>query len=345
MEKMNPFGGIESRKSKVESPSGRGPILTRDTGRATQDGGPSYETRRFDLAFVVRKYADRLYARIKDIYKKYGVSSVAEMYAKVATGQKPNSLKSGELKSDVTELAKLVADLEFVLEKNVLPEGVIEAEEGEIVLRDVPKFAKLPSLAVFMDKNEGFKFDWVYDLAFREGRDIRNFALTEQDLQALEYKNSREQQELLQEIAKARMSGEAVSCAKVFDIGETIAKKKKIYPGMPDCLTTGEILEAMDKDGYRPATFEELLAFGKSLWKPDADPKALTDAEKSLQFVNAPHMYALGSPFTDTNGRRFIPFLEWENNERCLSGNGLRGDWHVGQRFLAVRKSRRSRTT
>ena len=89
--------------------------------------GLGFETRRSSLTPLVRFYADRLYAAIKKIYTKYGVTSVAELHAKVASGNKPKNLKPGELKSDSAELSKLVDRLRGLLERK----GFAPGEEFE----------------------------------------------------------------------------------------------------------------------------------------------------------------------------------------------------------------------
>ena len=320
----NPFLGHDSRK--LVPTSDRAPGLV-------------YETRRSDLTPLVRGYADRLYASIKKIYAKYGVTSVAELHAKVASGQKPRSLKPGELKSDSAELSKLVGNLKSALEMNTVPEGEPESE-GFVLLRDVPTFPDgLPSAAVLKDKADGYKFDWIWDAEYREGRPAGDFALTDEDLSDIGFDDPRKRRELQREMAEANESQEPERLAKVFDINDAIAEKKGENPDHPDWLTTKEVLEAMDQAGFRPATFEELLAFGKEFWKPEADTKALTDGEKSLQRVNAPYVFALGSPFAGSDGGRRVPFLHWDGGRHCLHGSGLGDDWRGDYRFLVLRKA------
>ena len=303
-----------------------------------QNGGVEFETRRSSLTPIVRSYADRLYASIKKIYAKYGVSSVAEMHAKVASGDKPRNLKPGELKSDSTELAKLVENLKSALENDAIPEGEPE-REGFVLLRDVPTLEDgLPSAATLKDKANGYKFDWIWEAEYRAGRPASDFALTEGDLETIGFDDPRKRRELLEGMAEASGSKEPERPAKVFDINETIAEKKKEDPDHPDWLTTKEVLEAMDAAGCRPATLGELLAFGKEHWKPDADAKFLTDEEKTLQRVAAPYIYALGSPFTDSDGDRRVPFLRWHGSERSLGDRGFGDDWGGGLRFLVLRK-------
>jgi len=201
-------------------------------------------------------------------------------------------------------------------------------------LEDVPTFAELPSEAVL----KGYKFDWIWKEEYREGRGIKDFSMTEKDLEKIGVDDRQKLKELLQAAAQGRESKEVERMAKVFDIGEAIAKKKKEDPGRPGHLTTKEVLEAIDQAGYRPATLEELLAFGKQHWKPEADPKTLTDEEKLLQRVNSPYIYAFGSPFADSGGSRRVPSLCWGGGERDLNGLDLGRGWIGARRFLVLRK-------
>jgi len=132
----NPFGTSEihpnpplSRRELTETTNTKGmmefPLASSKGGFASGEkgggGGFSLDIRRSELSPTVRSHADRLYAAIKNIYAKYGVTSVAELHAKIASGQKPKNLKSGELKTDSTKLSKLVEKLKYALEKNAVP--------------------------------------------------------------------------------------------------------------------------------------------------------------------------------------------------------------------------------
>ena len=298
------------------------------------EGGINFETRRSDLKPVVRDYADRLYAAIKKIYARYGVTSVAELHAKIAAGQKPRGLKPGELKSDAKELSSLVENLKSALEKNAIPEG-----EGIFVLHDVPSFSGFPSESVLIDKNTGYKFDWIWKSEYREGRDRWDFWPDEDAWLEMGLDDPVLREELIQEIADAHNHNEKEREAKVFDIGETLAKKRTEDPDHPDSLTNKEVFEAIDQAGYRPATLEELLAFGKECWQPEADQEALTDEEKARQRLKVASIYALGSPFAGNGGGRYVPYLGWNGEKRSLSGYSLSHDWFEDARFLIVRKA------
>ena len=211
-----------------------------------------------------------------------------------------------------------------------------ELEEKEYVtLKDIPTFSKLPSER---DLKKDYKFEWVWKEEYREGRDMEEFGLNGADFEAIKLTDKKQRKEILDAVAEAKEQAESEHVAKVFDSGDIIAKKKREDQNHPDSLTSKEVFEAIDEAGYRPATLEELLAYGKQCWKPDADPKSLTDEEKLLQRVNAPYIYALGSPFASSGGNRHVPYLGWNGGKRKLGGDWLGNDWSSGNRFLVLRK-------
>jgi len=226
--------------------------------------------------------------------------------------------------------------------RNDLPERDIESW---VMLQNIPNFSELPSEAVLKDKNFGYKFDSVWIDEYREGRDIEDFSLTDEDLQEIGFDDPQKRFDLLREIAKGRENNESQSFAKIFDISEAIAKKKEADPNHLNSLTIKEVLEAIDEAGCRPATLEELLAFSQCLWKPDADPEELTDEEKLSQCVNSPFIYALSSVFARSGGGRNASCLFWNNTERVLTGFSITLGFNNGARFLVLSKSRRSRAT
>jgi len=277
----------------------------------------------------VRTYVQKLRVSLQVIYDLYDVSNRDELAAKVRNG----IVKQEDI-DKAMELIKVINDCG---RKNEIV-GREPEKPDEVRLKDIPTFSKLPSEAAFKDKTNGYKFDWIWKEDYREGRDIDDFSLTDKDLQDIGFDDPQKRQKLLQEFTSGRESNEAEPSAKVFDINETISKKKQEVPKHPDWLTTKEVFEAIDEAGYRPATIEELLAFGKQFWKPDADSKTLTDEEKLLQRVNAPYIYALSSPFASSGGGRRVPSLGWLGGKRNLHGYGLGFDWRGGRRFLVLRK-------
>lgn len=88
-------------------------------------------------------------------------------------------------------------------------------------------------------------------------------------------------------------------------------------------ISTDDALAELDKQGFRPATIEELLAFGS------------TNPEIQRQFP----IIALGSVWTSRHGSRFVTYLDRDGSRRRL---GLYwfvdDDWYDDCRFLAVRK-------
>lgn len=86
-------------------------------------------------------------------------------------------------------------------------------------------------------------------------------------------------------------------------------------------IESDEVIQELDKRGFRPATIEELLAFGTKY----------PEMQKQFSIV------ALGS-FWQHLGRRHIPFLWCDSNERHLYLHWFEYRWRGNYRFLAVRK-------
>jgi hypothetical protein len=200
-------------------------------------------------------------------------------------------------------------------------------EKEHATLRDVPTFSRLPAARAL---KKDFKFDQIWESEYRDGRSVKEFALTEKDLQDAGFSDQKKRKELLQK--------ESEPVATVFGIGDVIAKKKRENPNHPNSLTTKEVFEAIDEAGYRPAALQELLAYARDHWKPDADPKILTDEQKLLQRVNSPLVYAFGSSFSYSGGHRCVPFLYWHDDKRGLRAFDLEGGWGDVCRFLVLRK-------
>lgn len=200
-------------------------------------------------------------------------------------------------------------------------------QKSHITLRNTPTFSKLPAEHAL---KKDFRFDWIWKEEYRKDRPVTEFALTDADLAKIG----------VDEDSRAGMLAkrESLSEAKVFDIGDAIRKKKQADPGHSDYLSTKEVLEAIDETGYRPATLQELLAYGRDYWKPDVDSRTLTDEEKILQHASASYIYALGSPFTHSDGHCRVPSLLWYGGGRSLSAYGLDFGWGSVDRFLVLRK-------
>lgn len=86
-------------------------------------------------------------------------------------------------------------------------------------------------------------------------------------------------------------------------------------------ISSEDAIAEMDKLGLRPATIEELLAFGA------ANP----DIQRKFPIV------ALGS-VAEVSGSRFVAYLRRVWSERSLSLGWFAFDWNPDCRFLAVRK-------
>ena len=324
----NPFARGAVEGSMFESPKVRPVASVLNVGtpisKRENEGGIDFEVRRSDLTPIVRSYADRLYASIKKIYAKYGVSSVAELHAKIASGQKPKNLKPGELKSDSAELSKLVADLKSALEKNAIPEGEPELQ-GFFLLRNVPNFHNgLPSPDSFKDIYR-IRDYWRDD--YREGRSIDDFALTDGDLQAMGTENPKRRQEMLSDFSNSGYDDKAWHWAKIIDLGKILEEKKVSGSSRSDVLTVNDIFEYIVKIGCRPATLAEALIYAK------------LQGEGSLQSDEiVPQVYALASFFSDSEGNRYVPHLVMTGEQSLLYGRPLVKFWDGRSELLVFRK-------
>ncbi len=87
-------------------------------------------------------------------------------------------------------------------------------------------------------------------------------------------------------------------------------------------ISSKDAIAEMDKDGFRPATLEELLALGEK------------HPELQRQFP----IVALDSVWSDPDGNRFVPCLGVGGGGRELLLHWFGLDWGARYRFLAVRK-------
>lgn len=89
-------------------------------------------------------------------------------------------------------------------------------------------------------------------------------------------------------------------------------------------INSEEVVEELDRLGFRPATIHELLTFGAQY--PD--------------FQDDYNLVALGSPFQDRGGELRAPYLNRIGSARyfCCSLVKWSGDWTLDWQFAAVRK-------
>ncbi len=85
--------------------------------------GPSYETRRVDLRPEVRSYAEKLHARVKEIYAKYGATDAAGMYKRTKR-MKAGEAKAKGLLADAKELMALLGKLAYLLDNKEFGPGM-----------------------------------------------------------------------------------------------------------------------------------------------------------------------------------------------------------------------------
>jgi hypothetical protein len=87
-------------------------------------------------------------------------------------------------------------------------------------------------------------------------------------------------------------------------------------------ISSDDVIKEMGSAGYRPATIEELLAFGE------------LHPELQRQFP----IIAIGSVWVDSDGYRCVPGLWSDSDGRRLDVNDFDGWWGHDCRFLAVCK-------
>ena len=87
-------------------------------------------------------------------------------------------------------------------------------------------------------------------------------------------------------------------------------------------IASGEVFSEMEKQDFRPAKIEELLALG----------------EKYPELQKKFHIVALGSVWRNPNGYRRVPVLSWDGVKRSLGLSWLGRDWSASWRFAALRK-------
>ncbi len=103
-------------------------------------------------------------------------------------------------------------------------------------------------------------------------------------------------------------------------LGEVEVTAEVIHFGK--CMSTDAVLAELDSRRLRPATMAELLAFGA----------AFPEEQRNFPIV------ALGSVWTNPDGRRVVGGLGMEGSRRDLDFYCVGGDWNGNYRFLAVCK-------
>jgi hypothetical protein len=107
------------------------------------------------------------------------------------------------------------------------------------------------------------------------------------------------------------------------NLNKVIRLKAKIF-NFEKAISSENILEELDREGYRPATLVELLALAK------VDP----GLQERFTIVS------LGSTWTNIIDSRRAPCIRVYRGERELNTDGLEGAWVTSYNFLAIRKSR-----
>jgi len=87
-------------------------------------------------------------------------------------------------------------------------------------------------------------------------------------------------------------------------------------------MSSDKVKSEMEKQGFRPAKVEELLALGEKY----------PDLQKEFPIT------ALGSVWQNPHGNHSVPSLYWPGVKRALALGWLEGGWSAGWRFAALCK-------
>ncbi len=104
--------------------------------------------------------------------------------------------------------------------------------------------------------------------------------------------------------------------------GKGISEEEVVLFHFDKTMTSEQVIAEMDKQGFKPASIEELLALGSS--KPDL--------QKQFPII------ALDSVWRNPNGRRCVPCLYYDGSRRKLDLDWFDFSWFPRYRFAAVRK-------
>ncbi len=211
----------------------------------------------------------------------------------------------------------------------------IEAERREseyFVLKNVPsRNSKFPSHNLL---NKDFKVEGNMSPEFSQGRYMSDFGLTFEYLMSI-CTDADRSKVIWEEIKASKAWQEGIRFAKVFSIDEVIKQRQEMDPSHVSFLKTIEVFEAIDRAGFRPATLEELLAFGRDFWKPELGE--IGDEHKKRS--NSKMILALASVAKNSsNGDFFHPALLWDGDQRCLFNISAAIHWDGIEDVLVIKK-------
>ena len=143
------------------------------------------------------------------------------------------------------------------------------------------------------------------------------------------------------DISDQRIRHELLSINQVL-VGKIVAKVVRVedlsveYLDRYDSIMSADFIKVMDREGYRPATYKELLAYVRSKWMPEEGVE-LSD-EEVRQHADVKKVSCLGSVLK-YNQKNAVPSVTLLPTGRILSSEWLKGRWIRGQALLFVRKS------
>ena len=104
--------------------------------------------------------------------------------------------------------------------------------------------------------------------------------------------------------------------------GEIVVDTKLVLYHPDRDIDSDNVVKELDQMGLRPATLQELCAFGEKY----------PDIQREFPIV------ALGSVFVYSDGVRDVPYLDGWRARRALDLDDWDGGWRPADRFLAARK-------
>lgn len=209
---------------------------------------------------------------------------------------------------------------------------------GEFLLdpESVPTWSALPSET---EIKRFLHFEWIWlnssstRNGYNQGRPLSDFDLLAEHLALVGIIEPDKQRTILKELEQP----DELYAWKIFDVSEEIRSKecnkgKQLSdPGYENYLTTKELYEAIDRAGYRPATFKEFLVCSQmcpKLARDLNDPFANRGMPGS---ANARPVYTLGSVFLNQLNVCKVPCIDWDDQGgRRLLMQDFQRNWSSG---------------
>ena len=291
MEKLNPFSPSKSS----ETPSA------------------GFEVRRQDLPSYVRSYADNLHAQIRAIYAKYGVNTIEELRGKMEGEQIKVPLSEAD---HLRDLMKLLA--------RALKERHEPIEElGEFWLDNIPRYQFVPTEEVLMEHTIGH-IRGLNLLTSLKTCPMDIFDLNDEDLSLMGIQDVVMRQKVIDAMSVGKNDNRLI--ARLVGFHDLAGKGSDPYKSERKFRTEEIIVPFINMD-YRPASLEELLAYGRDF--SNIHPMKT----KAFNWINA--FGAIRHKFMED--RRIMSLHTRPKGYIELYPRAISADWNSLQEFLFVR--------